>query len=58
MVADIDERMPADEFWGWVCYLNAARGGAATGKDKPQPKTAEGWIEMLRGMGHDVKGGA
>ena len=52
MVADIDERMPADEFWGWMCYLDTQRG-----KDKQmwkQPKTADGWLSLLEGMGHEV----
>ena len=49
--ADIEERMPADEFMGWLRYLNGLRGGGARGAARDMPRTLAGVRETLESLG-------
>jgi hypothetical protein len=50
LAEDIKERMPADEFWGWLRYLNGLRGGGR-GAAREMPRTLAGVRETLSALG-------
>jgi hypothetical protein len=50
-VADIEERMPADEFMGWLSYMNGLRAGGARGAARDMPRTLAGVRETLESLG-------